>query len=768
MYATVGTDVPRDDGWTFEPKYDGIRVLAYVAPASARASPTRGGRAQPAIRLITRNGKDKAVQFPEVVDALRALGRRARRSFVVDGEVVAIDRPGSAGRFQSLQSRMHAKDAAHIARIARDHPAVLIAFDLLQLGEQPLVDEPWRERRRRLEALLADTDGVVRASPTSPRADAMLRRARAAGWEGVIAKRVDAPYLPGVRSRDWLKLKLQHRAEFVVGGWTDPRRTRPYLGALLLGYFDDEGRLHYAGHMGGGFTHEALAAMRRQLERRARRTSPFVDPPRRSEPVHWVRPDLVVEVKFAEWTADRRLRQPIFLGVRDDKPAREVRLERTSLQNWANEMTAATRRQTATRRQAATRASTLAAPRRTAKRGATKRGASKRGASKRGASKRGASKRGATKRGAAKGATTTRGAATRGAGSGTRDAATTIGGPPPNDTIARRGGARVTTATRPTAKRLPLLDQLTRIERGSGSGEITFESGAQQRVTSLGKLYFPDDGITKGDVMRYYVRVAPALLPLIADRPLALKRYPDGVGGGSFFQQRAEPSPPEGVRIAEVDVEGEGPAPRYIGGELETLLHSVQMGAITVHAWLSRLRSLDRPDYSLIDLDPGDGVPFSRVVALGRTIGRLLETRGLNAAVKTSGSRGLHVGIPLWPRASYDDAVRIAERIAADVIDRHPDIATLERRTARRPRGSVYLDTQQNARGKSVVSPYAVRARSLATVSAPLRWSELGTALRLQAFTVRSEPRRLARIGDVWGEAIAAGNDARTVRAALR
>lgn len=704
MYASVGTDVPRDDGWTFEPKYDGIRVLAYVERAPAHAERSRRARvspprAQAAVRLITRNGKDKALQFPEVIDALRALGRRARRSLVIDGEVVAIDRPGTAGRFQSLQSRMHAKDAAHIARIARGHPAVLIAFDLLQDGERVLVDEPWRARRRRLERLLADTDGVVRASPTSPRANAMLRRARTAGWEGVIAKRVDAPYLPGARSRDWLKLKLQHRAEFVVGGWTEPRRTRPHLGALLLGYFDNDGVLHYAGHMGGGFTHEALAAMRRQLERRARRTAPFVDPPRTNEPAHWVRPDLVVEVKFAEWTADRRLRQPIFLGVRDDKPAREVRLEQTSLQDWANEMTTTTRRDRATRRQVAKRAS--------------------------------------------KRSTATRGTATRGA-------------------------TRTTTRARRAPDERSLLDQLTRIERGSGSGEITFESGAQQRVTSLGKLYFPDDGITKGDVMRYYVRVAPVLLPLIADRPLALKRYPDGVDGSSFFQQRAEQSPPEGVRIAEVDVEGEGLAPRYIGGGLETLLHSVQMGAITVHAWLSRLRTLDRPDYTLIDLDPGDDVPFSRVVALGRTIGRLLETMGLNAAVKTSGSRGLHVGIPLWSRASYDDSVRLAERIAADVIDRHPDIATLERRTAKRPRGSVYLDTQQNARGKSVVSPYAVRARSLATVSAPLRWPELGAALRLQAFTVRSEPRRLSRIGDVWGEAIAAGNDSRTIRAALR
>jgi bifunctional non-homologous end joining protein LigD len=322
MYATVGDEVPRGPGWTFEPKFDGIRVLAF---ASADG-----------VRLVTRNGKDKSFQFPEVVAALDALRRRARRPLVLDGEVVAIERPGTAGRFQSLQSRMHAKDAAHVARVAAKDPAVLVAFDLLQDGARVLTDEPWSTRRQRLERLLpADASGPVRASETTPDGDAMLRRAQRAGWEGVIAKRTDARYLPGARSRDWLKLKLQHRAEFVVGGWTEPRKSRPYVGALLLGYFDDAGALHYAGHMGGGFTHEGLRAMRQRLDRLARRTPPFVDPPRTNEPAHWVRPSIVVEVKFAEWTADGRLRQPIFLGVRDDKPAREVRLERESIQDWA-------------------------------------------------------------------------------------------------------------------------------------------------------------------------------------------------------------------------------------------------------------------------------------------------------------------------------------------------------------------------------------------------------------------------------------------------
>ena len=162
----------------------------------------------------------------------------------------------------------------------------------------------------------------------------MLTRARRAGWEGVIAKRVEARYQPGARSGDWLKLKLLFRAEFVVGGFTEPRNSRPYLGALLLGAHDAAGRLVYVGHMGGGFDRAGLRTMRARLERIERRTSPFAVAPRTNQPAHWVAPKLVVEVKFAEWTADGKLRQPIFLGVRDDKAARDVTIEGVSMQRW--------------------------------------------------------------------------------------------------------------------------------------------------------------------------------------------------------------------------------------------------------------------------------------------------------------------------------------------------------------------------------------------------------------------------------------------------
>jgi bifunctional non-homologous end joining protein LigD len=330
MYATLGHELPRGRGWTFEPKYDGMRVLAEASPRE--------------VRLVTRNGKDKSQQFPELVLGLRDLARRAGRPVLLDGEVVARAKRRRGGaapvasEFQQLQSRMHLKDADEIVRLAIEAPASLVVFDLLRDGRASLMPRPWSERRERLEALFDQADdpddASVVLSDNTTRGTTMLARARRVGWEGIIAKRIDARYQPGARSDDWLKLKLLFRAEFVVGGFTEPRKTRPYFGALLLGAYDAAGQFVYVGHTGGGFTREGLAEMHARLAKIERRTSPFVTPPRTNERAHWVAPKIVVEVKFAEWTSDHLLRQPIFLGVRDDKSPRDVTIEGVSLQRW--------------------------------------------------------------------------------------------------------------------------------------------------------------------------------------------------------------------------------------------------------------------------------------------------------------------------------------------------------------------------------------------------------------------------------------------------
>jgi bifunctional non-homologous end joining protein LigD len=296
--------------------------------------------------------------------------------------------------------------------------------------------------------------------------------------------------------------------------------------------------------------------------------------------------------------------------------------------------------------------------------------------------------------------------------------------------------------------------QLTAIERGSGEGELELGRGISLHVSSLGKMFFPEAGVTKGALMRYYTRVSPVLLPHITGRPLVLKRYPNGVGGPMFFQQDAGPHVPDVVQTKALPTEEKGDRQRIIGGDLATLLYTVQLGAIEVHPWLSRVTDIDSADRCLIDLDPGDDVPFSAVVDLARDVLRVTEECGLSAAVKTSGSSGIHLVIALPPRTSYETSARLAMQIAKVVVAARPDRATVERSIDARPTGTIYVDAMQNARGKSAASAYSVRAKPLATVSAPLAPRELTGRLRMGAFTLKTMPPRVAKLGDIFGEAL--------------
>ena len=309
--------------------------------------------------------------------------------------------------------------------------------------------------------------------------------------------------------------------------------------------------------------------------------------------------------------------------------------------------------------------------------------------------------------------------------------------------------------------------QLRALERGERDGTLTFTDGATLRVSSLSKPFFPKPGITKGALMRYYTRVAPYLLPEIEGRPLVLKRHPDGVAGPMFFQQNAGEHVPDVVRIATLETVEQGAKPRIVGGDLPTLLYTVQLGAIEVHPWLSRVADVDAPDRCLIDLDPGDDVPFSDVAALAREVSRIAESCGLTVALKTSGTSGIHIVLPLPPRTSYETSADLAQRLAGAVVSANPDRATVERSVKSRPKRSIYVDAQQNARGKSMAAPYSVRARPAASVSAPLRERELTARLRIDAFTIDTIPARLKRGGDLWGDAVGARPTARILARAL-
>ncbi|HEY4217813.1 MAG TPA: non-homologous end-joining DNA ligase [Gemmatimonadaceae bacterium] len=323
------------------------------------------------------------------------------------------------------------------------------------------------------------------------------------------------------------------------------------------------------------------------------------------------------------------------------------------------------------------------------------------------------------------------------------------------------------TIKKKASKSTTIVQQLADIEAAGGDGTIDFGRGRTLHVSSLDKIYFPADELTKGDVMRYYATVAPLLLPVIADRPMILKRYPEGIEGSSFFQQNAGAHVPLDVRTERVATAGGDRAERIVGGDLLTLLYTVQIGTIAVHTWQARIDSHSAADSTTIDLDPGDDVPFVEVVKIAKRIKVELDKNALHAAIKTSGSSGLHIALPLPPKTAFEDAARIAETIAQRVVEDNPDRATLERSIKARPAGTIYIDAQQNAAGKSVVAAYSVRERTGATVSAPLDWRELRSTLRIESFTIQSMPARLAKVGDLWGPPMKHRNTQRAIRRVL-
>jgi len=312
-------------------------------------------------------------------------------------------------------------------------------------------------------------------------------------------------------------------------------------------------------------------------------------------------------------------------------------------------------------------------------------------------------------------------------------------------------------------------ERIEELERSGGQGTLRVARGRTLEASSLDKIYFPDIGATKGELMRYYAHIAPYILPLMANRPLVLKRSPDGVKGEIFFQQKPPAHTPAGVRVEAIpapDGDGAG-ADRIVGGDLTTLLYTVQLGCISVDPWFSRVGRMDYPDYSILDLDPGPKAGFEGVIRAARLVHAELERLGVHAALKSSGSRGLHIAIPLPRRATYAESLALAERIAKRVAAAQPDAVTVERSLADRPAAAIYLDYLQNARGKSVACAYCARARPGATVSTPLQWSELGDSLDPGAFTIRSVPARVAAVGDIWSDAMKRANPRRTVESVI-
>jgi DNA ligase D-like protein (predicted ligase) len=300
--ATLTEDRFSDPGWIYERKLDGERCLAFVQDGE--------------VRLLTRNRKSANGSYPELVQALAAQGAGA---FIVDGEVVAFD--GDNTSFALLQQRIHVSRPSLDLR-ARI-PVYFYLFDILYSGGTDVRPQPLRERKDLLRGQLAFRDPLRYTEYRTGDGVAYWKQACQDGWEGIIAKRADAPYRAG-RSKDWLKFKCVTGQEFVIGGYTDPRGARSGFGALLLGYYDSDGRLVYAGKVGTGFDERTLRALHDELASLERKDPPFQRGKLPKSGVHWVRPRLVAQIAFSEWTSDGMLRHPRFQGLRRDKKPAEV------------------------------------------------------------------------------------------------------------------------------------------------------------------------------------------------------------------------------------------------------------------------------------------------------------------------------------------------------------------------------------------------------------------------------------------------------------
>jgi bifunctional non-homologous end joining protein LigD len=654
MLATLADPPLTGKQLVYEPKYDGIRALAEIAPG------------RPA-HLWSRLGNEKTSQFPSVVAELERFAATVDRPLVVDGEIVALDKAGNPTGFQKLQGRIHLLGAKDVERIEREQPVAYIVFDLLRDGGEDVRGLPLRDRRARLERILGPArSAALRISEQATNdGRALDARARKEGWEGLIVKDARSPYQSGRRSPAWRKLKLVQEQEFVVGGWTEPRQTRQHFGALLLGVYDKgQPGLTYVGHTGTGFDSRELDKVAKLLKARATRQSPFTTPLKTNEPAHWVRPELVAQVRFTEWTADRKLRHPVYLGLRDDKRARAVVIEVPQ----------------------------------------------------------------------------------RGAVPASAEAPTMKKGKP---TRAKKDPLD------PKGEVAGVVAQLQALEDARKDGVITLPDGSKLGITNPAKMFWPALKLTKGDLLRYYATVSTFLLPVVEDRPLVMKRFPNGIDGLAFYQQKkVGEKPPPGVRL-EVLADGLDPmsepgARRFVGGSLMTLLYMTQLAAISQDPWFSRVQSPLDADYVALDLDPDDHTPFAKVLDVARWVRDELASLEVTAVPKTSGSSGLHIYIPLPPETSYESGQLFCQIIATVVAAKHPKAATVERKVKARPRATVYVDFLQNILGKTLATAYSARASGFAGVSTPLTWAEVDAGVDPRDFTIVTAPARFREVGDLW------------------
>ena len=626
MLATVREEPFTKEGWVFEIKYDGYRLIAN----QAEGEPV----------LWSRNGNDITATFPDIARAVRGL---PYDRVVLDGEVVVHDEAGLPS-FSLLQRRGRLQRSSAIARAALDLPAVFYAFDLLAFGGLDLRDLPLLARKALLREVLPTVGPVRFSDHIATQGEAMYKQITAMRLEGLVAKKADSRYRSG-RSTSWYKIRAVRTDDFVVVGYTDPKGGRSGFGALHLAQYAygndyaNDGELIYAGSVGTGFSDDMLDEIMESLRtlEAALDGDPGAPGGKANHPTlagsvpkgpshHWIRPELVAEVRYKEFTSAGVIRHPSFVGMRDDKSPEECVRQGED------------------------------------------------------------------------------GGGDRGGGEGAQ------GEPRPD----------------PMPVTVDVVDRTV-------------------HFTNLDKVLWPETGHTKGDLIEYYRTVWEWIEPYLRDRCLVLTRYPDGIDGKSFYQKNAPDWAPEWVRTESVWSESsEKPIDYFVVEDVETLLYVANSAAIPLHVWSSRVATIDRPDWCILDLDP-KGAPFGDVVKVARVIRGVCEDIELPTYVKTSGSSGLHVLVPLGRQCDYEQSRQLGHLLAQVVVSELPEIATITR-TIRDREGKVYVDFLQNRRAQLLVVPFSVRPVPEAAVSTPLKWSEVTKSLDIRKHTIKTVPARMKRL----------------------
>ncbi|MGF6937011.1 bifunctional non-homologous end joining protein LigD [Paraburkholderia sp. UCT70] len=638
--ATLVDSAPPGDDWLYEIKFDGYRVLARID----HASKAKGG----AVSVFTRNGNDWTAKFSKQIEALAALGVQ---SAWLDGEAVVLDER-DVPNFQLLQNAFDAH---------RPQDIVIYLFDLPFLNGYDLRDVPLEQRRAILRALLEGVDDrVLRFSNDFAfSADELLKSACDMALEGIIGKRRDSSYVSG-RSPSWIKLKCRRRQEFVIGGYSEPGGSRAAFGALLLGVYDADGRLQYAGRVGTGFDAALLRSVKQALDAHPSKRMPFASTPRERSrtPVHWVEPVLVAECNFAEWTGDGIVRQASFVSLRDDKPARQIVGE-------------------------------------TARQGADVQ----------------------------------------------QQTETAAADTPRTDAPKKRATSKTASAARPAAKES--APARTTATRSRAQSEI-----AGVRISHPDRVIDKSSGASKLELVQYYESIAEWMLPHLRERPVALVRAPEDIGGELFFQKHSQKlSIPHVTQHEGLDP---GHPPLITIDTLAALVGAAQMGTVEFHTWNAVASNIEKPDRMVFDLDPDPSLGWERMVEAAQLTRSLLDELGLKSFCKTSGGKGLHLVVPLAKQAGWDEVKDFSQAVAQHMATTLPQYFSAKMGAQNRKK-KIFIDYLRNNRGSSTVAAFSARARPGLGVSVPLAWDELESTTSGDQWGIRNVHERVDGLrNDPW------------------